>query len=93
MFCRYSQVCITSQASPEVGPKKTTRFRFEPLSWSVGHDPHELHERLAPDSEGAMRKARFTKEQMVAMIREADRELVSAVAKRHAQRGRKRLRL
>jgi hypothetical protein len=34
-----------------------------------------------------MRKARFTKEQMVAMIREADRELVSAVAKRHAQRG------
>jgi hypothetical protein len=30
---------------------------------------------------------------MVAMIREADRELVSAVAKRHAQRGRKRLRL
>ena len=34
-----------------------------------------------------MRKARFTEELMVAMIREADRELVSAVAKRHAQRG------
>jgi putative transposase len=31
-----------------------------------------------------MRKARFTQEQMVAIIREADRDPVSAVAKRHA---------
>ena len=30
-----------------------------------------------------MRKARFTEEQMVAIIREVDREPVSAVAKRH----------
>ena len=30
-----------------------------------------------------MRKARFTEEQMVAIIREGDREPVSAVAKRH----------
>ena len=36
-----------------------------------------------PDSEGAMRKTRFTDEQMVAIIREGDREPVSAVAKRH----------
>ena len=35
---------------------------------------HELRERLAPDSEGAMRKARLTEEQMIAIIREADRE-------------------
>ena len=30
-----------------------------------------------------MRKAHFTEKQMVAIIREADREPVSAVAKRH----------
>jgi Transposase len=45
--------------------------------------PRDLREKLAPDSEGAMRKARFTGEQTVAIIREADRKPVSVVAKRH----------
>ena len=38
---------------------------------------------LAPDLEGVMRQGRFSEEQMVAIIREADRDSVAAVAKRH----------
>jgi len=33
--------------------------------------------------EGAMRKARFTDEQIVAILREADRDPIAAVAKRY----------
>jgi hypothetical protein len=38
-----------------------------------------------------MRKGRFSEEQMVAIIQEADRDPVAAVAKRHASASRRRL--
>src|SRR6266849_9947738 len=42
-----------------------------------------MRERLAPDSGGATRKVGSRKSEMVAIIRGADRDQVSAVAKRH----------
>ena len=48
------------------------------LLFKRGISDHGLRERLAPDSEGVLRE-----EQMVAVIREADREPVSVVTKRH----------
>jgi hypothetical protein len=48
----------------------------------VVHHRHRQIERLAPDSEGAMRKGQYTEEQMVVIIREADRDQVSSVANR-----------
>jgi putative transposase len=38
---------------------------------------------VAPGMEGAMHKSRFSDEQMVGIIREADRDPVAEVAKRH----------
>jgi hypothetical protein len=64
-------------------PRPAARITH-PLNWNfpamIGP---ETGKQVTPDSEGAMRKGRFSEEQMVAIIREADRDPVSAVAKRH----------